>query len=659
MNEDEIKNEIKKNTDNINVPTSLKPDEVKKMLLEHRVKKRGKIKKYIAMVAAIVMIATISFSAINNTQKEKNSIVADLKKGEFSKSYLTIDTADSYEELYSMLNKVHKKNTRDYKYGESMKQDTVSSNNEESTESISDSNMTDYSETNVHVQGVDESDIVKTDGKYIYSMREDNSVTIVKADKGDMNIEATIEISDELYNGELYIKDDLLIVVGSYYKRDSSNEKSNKDIVSIDLLSRENEETKVLFYNIEDKKNPQLINTIIQDGSYSSSRLTDGYLYLFTNYYVYDYNGKDELRYYVPSVNGERIECDDIYIPSEINNDSYMVLSSVDLSDTNKIYDKKAVLATGDIFYVSNNNIYVADSLWEIDESEILKFTYHKGNIEGTGKARVAGYLNNQFSMDESDGYLRVVSTINNSNKGLSNLDINWEESESTSTTALFILDSNLNLVGKIEDLAPGERVYSVRFIEDKGYFVTYKQIDPLFSVDLSDPANPKILGELKIPGFSSYLHPYSDNLLLGIGEEIDEETGEFKGLKLSMFDVSDPTNVKEVNKLVLDKYFYSEGLYNHKAVLIDSSNKNIIGFGAQYQDNNYDMIENYLLFTYDDNNGFTNLLEYELGKDLLRNRGLYIDDVLYIVRQKYTNYEETITSISLNDYNEIKSIRN
>ena len=128
-------------------------------------------------------------------------------------------------------------------------------------------------------------------------------------------------------------------------------------------------------------------------------------------------------------------------------------------------------------------------------------------------------------------------------------------DSSGNSTNSLLVLDENLKVIGEIEDLAPGEQIYSARFLGDTGYFVTFRNMDPLFSVDLTNPKKPKILGELKITGFSEYLHPYDDNLLLGIGREISPDKGNFKGLKLSMFDISNPKNVTEIQKIVEKSY--------------------------------------------------------------------------------------------------------
>ena len=207
---------------------------------------------------------------------------------------------------------------------------------------------------------------------------------------------------------------------------------------------------------------------------------------------------------------------------------------------------------------------------------------------------------------------------------------IGYDDVYASMTNSLYVLNDNLETVGMVEDLAPGERLYSARFMGNIGYFVTFRETDPLFSVDLSVPEDPKILGELKISGFSEYLHFYADNLLLGIGMEADEGTGETQCLKLSMFDISNPADVKEKSKLKLEEYDDADALYNYKAVLIDTK-KNLFGFYA-YNYEEYDK-QMYLLFEFEDGE-FKKIMEipcsdsHSYGYDI---RGTYIGDRFFL----------------------------
>ena len=332
--------------------------------------------------------------------------------------------------------------------------------------------------------------------------------------------------------------------------------------------------------------------------------------------------------------------------------------------------DVKSLLADGNECYVSNSYIYVAGSRWQNSEipynrTEVYRFAYEDGVITPAGQMTVKGTLNDQFSMDEYEGNLRVVTTVNE-------YEYETEESEvfdfdgdgkitekdkaasrrmwirsSKEYNSLYIYDSSLQLIGSIENLAPDEQIKSARLMGKVGYFVTFRQTDPLFSVDLSDPANPKVLGALKIPGFSTYLHPYGEGLLLGIGYDADENTGWRECVKLSMFDVSDPSNVKEVHKHSLADFSYTGVEVDHKAALIDAG-KDIIGFPVRgYQDmGEYNV---YVVYGYDETDGFypkfsegyamgydADLYEFKYELFTTDCRGAYIGDTFYMINPAY-----------------------
>lgn len=213
-------------------------------------------------------------------------------------------------------------------------------------------------------------------------------------------------------------------------------------------------------------------------------------------------------------------------------------------------------------------------------------------------------------------------------------------------TNSVYVLNEKLKMIGSIKNLAKDERVYSARFMGDVGYFVTYRETDPLFSVDLSDPKNPKIIGKLKIPGFSDYLHFYGENMLLGIGMSVEEDTQATDGVKLSMFDLTDKTDVKEVNKLILKNVYSTDVSYDYKAALVEPE-RNMIGFPANTEGG-----DRYFLFSYDEKEGFKcNLSEQINGNYGNAARGVYIEDVLYVVRGNI------IEGYSLKDYKKVDDI--
>ena len=220
---------------------------------------------------------------------------------------------------------------------------------------------------------------------------------------------------------------------------------------------------------------------------------------------------------------------------------------------------------------MSENNIYSAVSTWNEKETrtELVRIGYADGKFTDGSTGSVAGELNDNFSLDEYADHLRVVTTVES-----------WSSdySDFSRSNSLYVLDSSMKTVGKIENLAEGEEIKSARFMGETGYFVTYKNTDPLFSVDLSDPENPKVLGELKITGFSSYLHFYGENKLLGIGWETDPDTGNTIGMKCSMFDISDPSDVKETDRFVLKDVSFCDALTNYRSILA-APKKGLFGF--------------------------------------------------------------------------------
>lgn len=469
----------------------------------------------------------------------------------------------------------------------------------------------DFSRTNLRELGVDESDIVKTDGKFIYIIRHNTSVRIIGADGGEMKQIAVLQ-PEELNEmiRDMYVSDDRLILITTGNR--SSMVESEKDIYTTQSYSY----AKVSTYDITDRSNPGYLGSMEQEGYYHSSRKVGDHLYLFTEFIPQIKDTREESGI-MPLVNGAYMKVDDVYVPESLEDTSYLVIGSMDIKRPTETLSHKAVVSGAEHFYVSTQSIYICSQKWEngTDTTAILKFSYKDGDIWGAGMTQLEGYLNDTFSLDEYNGYLRVVATA-------------WDKDE---INTLYVYDGEMELVGKIDDIAPGETIRSARFMGDIGYFVTFKQTDPLFSVDLSDPENPRILGELSVTGFSSYLHFYGEDRLLGVGYEADPETGMAAGVKLSMFDVSDPAHVAEIKRYVIKDADNCPGLSDYKAIMIDPE-KNLFGFVCD---------EHYLLFTYDEQEGFRNLLTYSLSDDAEKGlwygnayadvRGLYISDTFYL----------------------------
>ena len=437
----------------------------------------------------------------------------------------------------------------------------------------------DYSSTNTQEETVDEADIVKTDGTCIYAMDSKGTVRIV--DAASMKLVGAINGENSADYKEMYVEGSCLQLIrqqveyvtykGELKLPSTSDEDSDNDSTQSVRSSYSMPVTtvSVLTYDISDRTAPKLTGTYQQDGSYLSSRRSNGYLYLFTSYAPDAGNNADQLEYYVPRSGQEYIAYDHIYLPEQEGSDdfsyngkAYLVSGAVAVGTPDQASDIMAVVSGAETFYVSENNIYSAVSTWNEKETrtELVRIGYADGKFTDGSTGSVAGELNDNFSLDEYADHLRVVTTVES-----------WSSdySDFSRSNSLYVLDSSMKTVGKIENLAEGEEIKSARFMGETGYFVTYKNTDPLFSVDLSDPENPKVLGELKITGFSSYLHFYGENKLLGIGWETDPDTGNTIGMKCSMFDISDPSDVKETDRFVLKDVSFCDALTNYRSIQI------------------------------------------------------------------------------------------
>ncbi len=610
--EEDMIEQLRKKSEDIQIPDSLRPDQIEKRLSE-RPKKYHWKKGYTAGLAAACCLLVCG--AVWGIQKSPQR-VSPVEKQDTATDQAEssdIQTAKSYDQIYEYLQA-----NQDNQYGT----DTGMLERGVVTESAEDSSSTNsasavdtgvaqnskssenavYSETNVRQEGVDEADVVKTDGRYLYTLKDNGrSVAIVDTSNGELQMVISIPVEDDDQAREFYVNDGHLILVSEF---NQEREDGTWTYASTD--------TRVTTYDITDPEKPKKAGEVTQSGSYTSSRLTDGHLYLFTQYSVDVTSGitsKDK-KDYIPYVNQQMLEADDIYLPPFSQAYMYEVVSSVDVAKPGEIQDTKAIFSDGGELYVSNDNIYWYETQWsDKTETVIKRISYKGGKLKAEASGKVDGYINDSFSIDEYDGYLRVVTTDDETN-------------------GLYILDSNMKEVGSIIGLAEGEQVYSARLLGDTGYFVTYEQTDPLFSVDLSDPKNPKIIGKLKIPGFSEYLHFYGENLLLGIGMDVDEDGFTTNGVKLSMFDISDSSDVKEIQKYTLENVYSAAVMYDYKAVLIDPE-KNVIGFAADGNNG-----ENYYVFSYNDTNGFECLMSETVnGNGYQSARGVYVDNTLYVVK--------------------------
>ncbi len=445
----------------------------------------------------------------------------------------------------------------------------------------------DYSTTNIQVEGVDEADIVKSDGEYLYVVSAPY-IYILKAYPADQaEVVSKIEFN-ETYGVQIYVNEDKLVVLANYYPYLTFGDGER---VVIDTFAPYPyvEETFVKVYDITDKANPVLSRTVTANGTMYGSRMIGDYVYVVINQFIMQprVNGTDVyMEVTLPTISGDytkQIQPTEIYY-IDVPDTSYQLTTIIAVNVMNDAQEptyEPFLTGYSTNMYVSLNNMYLVapNTNWYFlldgedepkQETLVYRIELNQEQVNILSEGTVAGYVLNQFSMDEYSGYFRIATTTNN---------FGWRTfaEEATSENNVYVLDMNLDVVGELEDLAPGEQIYSARFMGDRLYLVTFRKIDPLFVIDMSDPTAPTVLGQLKVTGYSGYLHPYDENHIIGIGKETEYEAKEdfswYQGVKISLFDVSDVSNPVEVAKYEIgDRGTDSPVLWDHKALLFDES---------------------------------------------------------------------------------------
>lgn len=516
---------------------------------------------------------------------------------------------------------------------------------------VSDTISDDYSTTNVQVEGVDEADIIKNDGKYLYHLLNNELIVSEINPTQSMKVASKISYDKEFDLRELYIDKDLVIVIGNYYKREGNAPRYYGG----------EQYTKVIIYDAKDKTNLKEVKQVEVSGFYNSSRKIDSALYLVAqkgiNYYMFD-DGFGVMPLYrdtAVSQDVKEVSCEDIAYFPEFECTQYMMTVGIDLDNLKSEANISTYLGNSESIYSSKDNMYVTFTSYDADSSRveplendtalrriitpinrlqstsIYRFKLEDGKMNCKATGKVPGSILNQFSMDESNGYFRIATT-KGSVTGVG---------ENASKNNMYVLDMDLKQVGAIEDIAPGEKIYSVRYMGNRAYMVTFRKVDPLFVIDLSTPDKPEILGKLKIPGYSDYLHPYDENHIIGFGKDaavvaneegswgwVDEDNtaAYYQGMKIAMFDVTDPTNPIEMWKEEIgDRGTESELLNNHKALLF-SKERNLLAFPIRVAEVND---KNAKAWTYGDTT-FVGAYVYELT---LENG--------FVLKAKLTNLDE------------------
>ncbi|MEA3429720.1 MAG: beta-propeller domain-containing protein [Nanoarchaeota archaeon] len=578
----------------------------------------------------------------------------------------------------------------------------------------------DFSETNVQVTGVDEADIIKTDGDHIYTV-SGNVLFIIKAYPGeDAEIVSTIKFENRPES--LFIDGDTLAVFGNfrdndYFKKVNFQPRSGMTYLNV--------------YDVSDRVEPELVKEYKFEGGYFRGRMVDGYMYILTSTTPYARPVPMPV-IFEDGVKSEMVVGDIHYFDINYRNPVFVNIHAINMDDSDELSSKTVVVEYSQNLYMSENNIYItyteSISEWELqkvivmellepflsdsdkfliekikkvdndilsraekdakifavyetymsgltreeqddleDDAEKLlkekleeykyfeftvinKISVDKSEIKVVVNGKVPGHVINQFSMDEFDDIFRIATTVNS----------RWsrfDSGRSESVNNIYTLNSDLEILDELEDLAEGERIFSTRFMGDKLYMVTFKQVDPFFVIDLSNPNEIKALGELKIPGFSRYLHPYDENTIIGIGKDASE-SGRTRGLKISLFDVSDVSDPKEVAQYVAEsRYSGTSAEYEHKAFLF-SKEKNLLVipvYSYDYDDTTQDYNGAFVFDISKDEIELRGLIDHSQGKQRYYQpaveRSLYIEELLY------TKSKDLLRINQIEDLEKVKNV--
>ena len=622
-------------SENISAPDALSEENIKAKIEEGTSaksivkfpKNNKRFFKATLSVAAAIALVVVSLTVVNHygsrVEKVKPSNNTEITQSNEDILYFT-----SYDEINALLKeRLPKEESRLFKNGWTVKSaqeyDSIATAPESETAAIGASAAA-HSETYKQVEKVDEADIVKTDGEYIYFVsNSEQRINICLAKDGKTKTISTIKYKENKLPSDLFIKDNSLVVISTVQDYNKKGFFTATTVVDV--------------YNIKDKSNPKVEYEYSQSGYYKSSRMINDNLYIVSNqsnFYYY----KD---YIIPCATGgdgeyKELEPEDICAVRDSNNGNYTVVGALDIKNGEKS-KTKAVIGSIDEVYCSENNLYItgvnydyhfsSDAPYSFDSKcTIVKLSLDKTNIKITATGRVKGNVNSQYSMDEKDGYFRIATT-KQTQKGK---DIN----------VLYILDEKLKEVGRVNGFAKNEHIEAVKYIGDMAYVITYEQTDPLFIIDLSDPENPEILGEVKISGFSTMLVPIDEKTLLGIGYSTEEnEFGEAtNGLKLALFDISNPAKPKVIGEKEFEGVD-SNVQYEPKALVVNSE-KNYFAIPATFDD--YETA-GALVFRVE-NGKIKMLRKFSSEKLPESDRCIYIDDFIYVL----DTYEEMIDSFNL-----------
>lgn len=574
----EIKEEL--NLDSIELPESLKAESIARLVKDEPMKKKKN--KAIFTITAVAASLAIAFGvgivALNNYEPKveqipaTNNLTDDVYTGEYADIQSFFKSLRKKEQVYAVSDTVNGFNLFSYaEKTESAIDGDFNGNIDQSFENENNESSS-YNKTDLQVEGVLEADIVKNDGKYLYIVHQNDPTKILivdTTDPKDLKTVAKIKLPEDneeyTYVSEIFISGDKLIALTNtnvIQATDLYRAYNNFDVCY--FCGSAGSKTGAIIYDISKKNSPKKITDYSIDGGYVTTRLVDNQLIIVSNYVVPLFKDDKELeKACIPSyyINGKenKISATDINIVKGNEENTYTVILKIDISKKDSTPNATAILGGANDVYCSKTDLYISRGVWHETNTGsiasigtfgtcIYRFDFTQ-DLKYKASVELPGGILNQFSMDEYNGYFRVAT------------------SESGVQSFITVLDKELNIIGQLKGIAPEESIYAVRFIGDTAYVVTFYQTDPLFVIDLSNPKEPKIVGELKIPGFSNMLFPYSDTLLIGIGID-GNEFGANGRLKISLFDISDKKNPKEISKAVISGDSYTPAQYDHKAFM-------------------------------------------------------------------------------------------
>jgi len=436
-----------------------------------------------------------------------------------------------------------------------------------------------HSQTNAQVAGVDELDTVKNDGTYIYTVTNNTVAIVLAYPLTDAKLLAHVSVNGSLQG--IFVDGNRLVVVSQQYQQyplpyATLQSGMGASIAVYPVFFNVPQTTSMSIFDISNHSNPVLTTTLVVNGTLAGARLIGDYAYLVATQPVYC-NGPILLPENVVDGRPMMMGIASVY-HSDIADvaHSFTTVVGINVTQVNPTPAAKIFLiGTSSNIYVSIHQIYLTQPIWsQVEQTAVHRISIDGASISYQATGTVSGHVLNQFSMDEYNGNFRIATTSYSFNQVASTGGV---ASTYVQQTNLYVLDSGLHIIGKLEGLSPGEAFYAARFMGDRAYLVTFQRMDPLFVIGLQDPHQPKVLGQLNIPGVSDYLQPYDETHLIGFGKSSENVTWEnaalFQGLKLSFFDVTDPSHpIDTSDYLVGDRGSDSPALTDHKSVLFDRS---------------------------------------------------------------------------------------